>query len=124
MTSEHANDAATGRRGDADDADDTDDAGTDSAADAESVAVDDDDEDRHGSIENTTPPAHDEEGNGDHGDETVPTVELDLYDLSVRVSGQSTDDLDTVGDTAREMMDYLVDRAKALEDAPDDRGLS
>jgi hypothetical protein len=124
MTSEHADDATIGRRVDADDADDTDDADTDSAADAESVAVDDDDEDRHGSIENTTPPTHDEEGNGDHGDETVPTVELDLYDLSVRVSGQSTDDLDTVGDTAREMMDYLVDRAKALEDAPDDRGLS
>ena len=104
--------------------DDTDAEDAESTADAESVAVDEPDEERHGSIENTAPPAHAEEGNGDNGDETVPTVELDLYDLSVRVSGQSADDLDTVGDAARDLMDYLVDRAKALEDSPDDRGLS
>ncbi|TVT90564.1 hypothetical protein, partial [Haloferax volcanii] len=30
-------------------------------------------------------------GNG-NGDETVPHVELDLYELSVRVSGQSSDE--------------------------------
>jgi hypothetical protein len=51
-------------------------------------------------------------------------VELDLYDLSVRVSGQSTDDLDAVEGAARELMDFLVDRARTLEDRPDDRGLS
>jgi hypothetical protein len=106
------------------DAADDADADADSSADAESVGVDEAEEDRHGSIENTTPPAHDEDGSGDTGDETVPTVELDLYDLSVRVSGQSTDDLDAVGDAARDLMDYLVDRAKKLEDSPDDRGLS
>ncbi len=115
----------TFERGTRDDTDSDSDADTESTTDADSVAVDDaDDDDRHGEIENTTPPAHETEQEGDSGDETVPTVELDLYDISVRVSGQSTDDLDTVGDTAREMMDYLVDRAKELEDAPDDRGLS
>ncbi|AUV81914.1 hypothetical protein C2R22_09845 [Salinigranum rubrum] len=117
MTLERADDANDGTDSDTD-AEDTD------AVDAESVGVDDADDDPHGEIENTTPPAHEAEREGDNGDETVPTVELDLYDLSVRVSGQSTDDLDAVGDAARDMMDYLVDRAKELEDSPDDRGLS
>ena len=107
-------------------ADDSD-PGSDAAGDAESeasVGVDDEDDVRTGSVENTTPPAHDGNGEEDNGDETVPTVELDLYDLSVRVSGQSTDDLDAVEDAARGLMDYLVDQAQRLEDRPDDRGLS
>jgi hypothetical protein len=88
------------------------------------VEAENGDGDRAGSVENTTPPPRDEENDEGDGDETVPTVELDLYDLSVRVSGQSTDDLDAVEDTARSLMDYLVERAHALEDRPDDRGLS
>ncbi|POG57120.1 hypothetical protein [Haloferax marisrubri] len=62
-------------------------------------------------------------GNG-NGDETVPHVELDLYELSVRVSGQSSDELDDVEASATRLMDYLVDHAKELEDQPDTRGLS
>ncbi|AKU07666.1 hypothetical protein [Haloferax gibbonsii] len=62
-------------------------------------------------------------GNG-NGDDTVPHVELDLYELSVRVSGQSSDELDDVEASATRLMDYLVDHAKELEDQPDSRGLS
>ncbi|WP_188423689.1 hypothetical protein [Haloferax sulfurifontis] len=62
-------------------------------------------------------------GNG-NGDETVPHVELDLYELSVRVSGQSSDELGDVEASATRLMDYLVDHAKELEDQPDSRGLS
>ncbi|WP_042666205.1 MULTISPECIES: hypothetical protein [unclassified Haloferax] len=64
-----------------------------------------------------------DDGNG-NGDETVPHVELDLYELSVRVSGQSSDELDDVEASATRLMDYLVDHAKELEDQPDTRGLS
>jgi len=56
-------------------------------------------------------------------DETTPHVELQLYQLSVGVTGQSDDDLDDVSATAKELMDYLVDTAESLEDDPDDRGL-
>jgi hypothetical protein len=104
-------------------ADDTD-STTESESEA-SVDVDETDEaDRPGSLENTNPPPRDEDSDDHDGDETVPAVELDLYDLSVRVSGQSTDDLDAVEGAARELMDFLVDRARTLEDRPDDRGLS
>jgi hypothetical protein len=57
-------------------------------------------------------------------DDTVPNVELGLYQLSVRVSGRSDDDLKTVEDSAKRLMDYLIDRAEELEERPDDRGLS
>jgi hypothetical protein len=57
-------------------------------------------------------------------DDTVPNVELGLYQLSVRVSGRSDDDLKTVEDSAKRLMDYLIDRAAELEERPDDRGLS
>ena len=59
----------------------------------------------------------------DGEDETTPHVELQLYQLSVGVSGQSTDGLDDVSATARELMDYLIDRANELEEEPDNRGL-
>ncbi|SFR68884.1 hypothetical protein [Halogeometricum limi] len=75
-----------------------------------------------------------EDGSGDDGaddaemngayDDTVPNVELGLYQLSVRVSGRSDDDLKTVEDSAKRLMDYLIDRAEELEERPDDRGLS
>jgi len=104
---------------------DDSDATTDTEPEA-SVDVDEegDDERRPGNVENTTPPAHANDGDEGNGDETVPAVELDLYDLSVRVSGQSADDLDAVEDAARGLMDYLVGQAQRLEDRPDDRGLS
>ncbi|ADQ67177.1 hypothetical protein GL213_08015 [Halogeometricum borinquense] len=57
-------------------------------------------------------------------DDTVPNVELGLYQLSVRVSGRSEDDLQSVEDSAKRLMDYLIDRAEELEERPDDRGLS
>ncbi|MDS0292686.1 hypothetical protein [Halogeometricum luteum] len=60
----------------------------------------------------------------DGRDDTVPNVELGLYQLSVRVSGRSDDDLQTVEDSAKRLMDYLIDRAGELEERPDDRGLS
>jgi hypothetical protein len=102
---------------------------SDATADTEPEAAvdvdeDGDDERRPGGVENTTPPPHAIDGDEGDGDETVPAVELDLYDLSVRVSGQSTDDLDAVEDAARGLMDYLVGQARRLEDRPDDRGLS
>ena len=63
----------------------------------------------------------DDDGNGD---ETVPHVELELYELSVRVSGQSTDQLEDVESSATRLMDFLIDHAQQLEDQPDTRGLS
>jgi hypothetical protein len=56
-------------------------------------------------------------------DDTQPTVELSLYQLSVSVAGRSDDDLADVQSTASELMDFLVDRAETLEEDPDDRGL-
>lgn len=56
-------------------------------------------------------------------DPTVPQVELSMYQLNVKVSGQATDGLDDVEDTATRLMDYLIERTDALEDQPDGRGL-
>ena len=75
---------------------------------AESDTAESDDE------EPTEPPA---------GGETVPEVELGLYQASVRVQGRADDDLDTVTDSARELIDYLIEKAETLEDQPDGRGL-
>jgi hypothetical protein len=113
MTTERARDAETGET----------DAETESEE-AASVDTDDESDGRVGSVEDTTPPAADGEPEENNGTETVPSVDLDLYDLSVRVSGQATDDLDAVEDTARSLMEYLVEQAHALENRPDDRGLS
>ena len=55
--------------------------------------------------------------------ETVPEVTLTLYQLSVGVTGQTTDDLEDVEASATRLMDYLVEKAGDLEDHPDDRGL-
>jgi len=67
--------------------------------------------------------AEDEADDEENGDETVPAVDLDLYQLSVSVSGQSTDSVEDVEATARRLMDYLVEQAKSLEEGPDTRGL-
>ena len=62
-------------------------------------------------------------GDGDGpADETVPRIEMSLYQLSVAVSGRSEDDLAAVEGTARRLMDYLVDRSETLEERPADRG--
>jgi hypothetical protein len=55
--------------------------------------------------------------------ETVPEVELSLYQVTVRVKGQGDDSLDDVEDSARDLIDHLVDHAQTLEDSPDGRGL-
>jgi len=55
--------------------------------------------------------------------ETVPEVELGLYQVSVRVSGQAGDDLAEVEETATRLVDHLVERARTLEEEPDRRGL-
>ncbi|ESP89125.1 hypothetical protein [Candidatus Halobonum tyrrellensis] len=57
------------------------------------------------------------------GPDTVPEVELGLYQVSVRVKGRADDDLTTVEETAVRLVDHLVERAETLEEAPDDRGL-
>ena len=59
----------------------------------------------------------------DPGRETVPEVELGLYQVSVRVKGRADDDLEMVEETAVRLIDHLVERAETLEEAPDDRGL-
>jgi hypothetical protein len=72
----------------------------------------------------------DEEPNGETPDaeeeashDTAPEVKLNLYQLSVGVTGQTTDDLEDVEASATRLMDYLVEKAGDLEDHPDDRGL-
>jgi hypothetical protein len=64
-----------------------------------------------------------EEIPNDNGDETTPRVELDLYQLSVRVTGRSDDELQAVESSARRLMEYLIEQSERLEDTPDDRGL-
>lgn len=59
----------------------------------------------------------------DGGTDTVPTVDLELYQLTVSVSGQADDELADVEETARGLMAYLVDQSQRLEERPDDRGL-
>jgi hypothetical protein len=65
----------------------------------------------------------DADENGDNGDKTVPSVDLSLYEMSVSVDGRSSDSVEDVEETARRLMDYLVEQAHQLEDAPDNRGL-
>jgi hypothetical protein len=65
----------------------------------------------------------DAEAADDADPETVPEVKLTLYQLSVAVTGQATDDLEDVEASATRLMDYLVEKAGDLEDHPDDRGL-
>lgn len=94
----------------------TDGEGEESPGEAEGVADD-------GAARAADGGTDDENGNG-NGDETVPHVELGLYELSVRVSGQSDDELEDVEESATRLMEFLIDQAKQLEDQPDTRGLS
>jgi len=57
-------------------------------------------------------------------DETVPRVDLALQDLSVSVTGRSEDNLETVEESARNLMADLVEEANELEDDHDEYGLS
>ncbi|MFW5939492.1 MAG: hypothetical protein ACOCQU_03490 [Halolamina sp.] len=57
-------------------------------------------------------------------DETVSRVELALRELSVTVTGRSEDDLETVEESARDLMGYLVAETEALEGGHDEYGLS
>lgn len=66
-------------------------------------------------------PTDPEDGDGDALSDGSPSVELELYDLSVRVDGGPDGDLETVHDRATDLMDYLVDRHYDLEKGPDDR---
>ncbi|QLG26980.1 hypothetical protein HUG10_05250 [Halorarum halophilum] len=64
-----------------------------------------------------------ENGHPDAGADTVPEVELSLYQVSVRVRGRGDDGLSTVEETAIRLVDHLVERAETLEEEPDKRGL-
>jgi hypothetical protein len=57
-------------------------------------------------------------------DGTVPRVDLALRELSVSVTGRSDDDLETVEESARNLMTFLVEEAGELEDEHDEYGLS
>jgi hypothetical protein len=99
------------------------------ADEVETAATDDADEEdvpaAAGGVEDTDQVASvdDEDAAEERGDETVPNVELSLYELSVRVSGRSDDGLRDVEESATRLMDYLIERSKELEERPDDRGL-
>ena len=57
-------------------------------------------------------------------DKTVPRVDLALRELSVSVTGRSEDDLETVEESARDLMAYLVEETDELENDHDEYGLS
>jgi hypothetical protein len=61
-------------------------------------------------------------GGGRNGDGT-PHVELSMYQLSVAVRGSPDDALVDVSDAACDLMDYLAEKSRELEERPDDRGL-
>jgi hypothetical protein len=105
----------------ADDSDTSD--GTDPAVEAEEASSRGaESEEATDDAENPVPDAEDAAPNG-NGDETTPRVELDMYQLSVRVTGRSDDELDAVASSARGLMDYLIEQSERLEDEPDSRGL-
>lgn len=56
-------------------------------------------------------------------DDTVSSVELELYQITVSVTGQAEDDLPAVEESAVRLLDEVVDRAEQLQDGPDGRGL-
>jgi len=56
-------------------------------------------------------------------DDTVPQIDLGLYRITVSVTGTADDGLGDVEETAERLLERLVERARDLEDAPDDRGL-
>lgn len=55
---------------------------------------------------------------------TTPRIDLALHGITVSVTGRSEDELDAVEESARGLMDYLVEKNEQLEDDPDEYGLS
>lgn len=62
-----------------------------------------------------------DEATADASENGSASVELDLYDLSVRVDGGPEDDLEDLETSATDLMEYLVDKHYDLENGPDDR---
>ena len=58
------------------------------------------------------------------GPEISPRVDMALHGITVSVTGGSDDGLDAVEESARSLMDYLVEKNEKLEDDPDEYGLS
>lgn len=52
--------------------------------------------------------------------ENGPSIDLELYELSVSVDGVPGDDLDDVRETATETMEFLVEKHFEVERGPDD----
>ncbi len=73
-----------------------------------------------GSAESTPEDADDGES---ETDDTVPSVELELFQITVSVTGQADDDLPAVEESAVRLLDEVVERAEQLQDGPDGRGL-
>lgn len=71
----------------------------------------------------TSEAADDHEKPDDTSADSAPSVELELYQLSVSVTGKSADDLSDVEESAVRLLEELVDTAEQLEDSPDGRGL-
>ncbi|ESS11028.1 MAG: hypothetical protein A07HR60_02173 [uncultured archaeon A07HR60] len=63
------------------------------------------------------------DGGESESDDTVPSVELELFQISVSVTGQAEDDLPAVEESAVRLLDEVVERAEQLQDGPDGRGL-
>jgi hypothetical protein len=93
----------------------------DGAADGGTAEASADDGATDGGADDATDEA--DEQNGDDGRDSVPEVSLTLYQLTVSVTGQASDDLTDVEESAMRLMDYLVEKSGDLEDHPDDRGL-
>lgn len=74
-----------------------------------------------GERDDETGEQHDEAS--ENHDPSVPQVELSLYQLNVKVSGQATDELADVEESATRLMNYLIEQTGTLEDRPDGRGL-
>lgn len=122
--------AAVAGRGTAADTETADRSGVEAEAGAETeTEAEESAEPTEAAADEGAPPADGARASGDASDgesqtdETVPKVELGLYQISVTVQGRSTDDLDAVEETAEGLLDTLVDRAEELEESPDDRGL-
>ena len=105
--------------------------GTESDDDAQAGTAGGDDTTHEGTAEatddDTRADAATDEGDdgpdGENGPDSVPEVSLTLYQLTVSVTGQASDDLTDVEESAMRLMDYLVEKSGDLEDHPDNRGL-
>lgn len=93
----------------------------------QSVTVDADDDGANGGVDGAEPAsdaaaADNAESEAVDG-ESVPEIELALYQAEVAVRGRADDDLADVESTARDLMDHLAELAQDLEEPPADIGL-